>query len=442
MLMKSSNNTANNQSEPWTRIVGWLLLASELTKHFPKTLHKDISQRVKQYAECQQIETRINDLTPSANARHSSQTKITVKFIVVGISSLTFGAGAQALTEPLGPYSLPAALGIGATATFLADAQATQVMTRVRRKQSTENALKAIERQAKTYCPVNEFGLLFNQTQTALVQHIEGKNLEPQPLHELLPLGVLSGSQYALAFSVVSSLGLPGGIAVNAIAACLPVAVQWTAALIQSACLEMPEHDADLIEKYRSYLPVEPLTEEEEKQLISIDDAIARAERDMEYKMDLDRCRIEFIEEGDPSGRLKNWQMAEADFGITWSGNKKQLLEQERDRQIDQCRFQCKADIAKLSDRYEKPAGCLSPQQVQADKEKWLDKKTRELEQERDRDIQWIKDKYASKIKQCEDKVIGYQKSYDLAYQQWLLENAHPNNQLFPVVQVSQLGRS
>lgn len=129
------------------------------------------------------------------------------------------------------------------------------------------------------------------------------------------------------------------------------------------------------------------------------------------------------------------------DFCINWLRNKKQQLEQERDQQIEQRRFQCKADIAKLSDLYQKPAGCLSPQQIQADKNKWIEKKTRELEQEREQDIQWLKDKYTNKFKQCEDKIISSQKNYDLAYQQWQSENGYPDNQLFPITQVAQKGR-
>jgi len=132
----------------------------------------------------------------------------------------------------------------------------------------------------------------------------------------------------------------------------------------------LPKDNADLMEKYQSYSSLNKITKEEEKQLNLIDEQIAGADREIEYKMDLDEFRIKFIEEGDFSGRLKNWQMAEADFCINWLSHRKQQLEQEMDR-----------------------------------------------------DIQWLKDKYANKVKQFEDKIVAAQKSYDLAYQQWLSEN-------------------
>ena len=152
----------------------------------------------------------------------------------------------------------------------------------------------------------------------------------------------------------------------------------------------LPEDDTDLIENYQSYSSSKEITEEEQKRLNLIDEQIARAGREIEYKMDLDEFRIKFIESGDFSGRLKNWQMAEADFCINWLSHKKQQLEQEMDR-----------------------------------------------------DIQWLKYKYANKLKQFEDKIVAAQKYYDLAYQQWLSENwqsqnAYADNLLHPIAQLSK----
>lgn len=427
--MKIHNNSDNNQVNAWTGLVRWLFLNPELAKHIPETVSAEMSQLVKHYAESEKAKVRIDDLAPSAKRQPSSQTKTAVKILVGGMSAIAFSAGAQILTSRLGHLSVPASLGIGSVAGVLADTKATQVITRKRRKRSTEQTLQDIEAQKQVNPPVNQFGEQFYQTQTALVLQVEGKNLEKQPLLDVgLAVG-LSGAEYAMSLAIVGAIGLPGGFLLNAIAASVPVAMLWTAASIQSECFDMPEHHRDLIEKYLPY-PKDELTAQEQNQLALINEDIARAERVMEYELALEACRQKFVSEGDPSDRLKNWAMGEADFKIKWLRQENKRLDQERDQEIEKRLFRFKADLAELDKQFQPPVGTYSPEQIQTLKNKWLKEKARELEQDLAQSLKWLNYKYGNKFQQIEEEILAAQQQYREAYQAWKKENDNPDDDL------------
>lgn len=420
--MTNSNNSDKNRDNSWSQIVRWIFLKPELAKRLPDKVTAEMSQLVKRYAESEKAKNRIDDLAPSAKRQASSQTKMVAQIVVAAMSAIAFSTGAQILTSRLGHLSVPASLGIGGMAGVLADKKATQVITRKRRKHSTEQTLQDIEAQKQINPSVNEFGQLSYQTQTALVLQVEGKNLEKQPPLDLaLALG-LSGAEYAMSLAIVGAMGLPGGFLLNAIAASLPVAMLWTAASIQSDCFKMPEHDRDLIEKYQPY-PKDELTAQEQNKQALFDEEIAQAERLMNYELALEACRQKFVTEGDSSGIFKNWAMAEANFKIDWLGKEYKQIEQDREQQTEQRLFQFNAELAELEKDYQAPVGTYSPEQIQRNKDKWLKEKSHQLQQSFADDIKWINYKFGNKLKQIEEKVFAAQKQCQTAEQAWQNDN-------------------
>jgi hypothetical protein len=417
-MTASIHSTTGSRNQGWASVISWMFLHRELIERLPEQVRAQMSEWEKKYAESEEANVRIQDLAPSAHRQHSPETKKAAKIVVAAMSALAFSAGAQILTSRLGYLSLPASLGMGSLAGVLADTKATQVMTRGRRKRNTQQALDDIVSQQRANPPVNEISELFYHTKTSLVLQVEGKNLQNQsPLDLGLAVG-LSGAEYAMSLGIVAGLGLPGGVLFNVIAASLPVAMLWTAASIQSECFEMPEHDGDLIEKYLPYSAgaLEPV---ELNKLIFIDEEVADAQREWEWEKALEERREKFVREGDSSGRLKNWAMAEADFKIVWLGEEKLKLRKECEQLIEQRLFKFKADLDKLPERFEVPAGTFSPQQVAEYKVRWVAEQTGKLREALEQELKWVNYKYNNKIKRCEEGIAGAQEVYAEACRCW-----------------------
>lgn len=414
------SNSNNSQHSPWRRVEGWQLLAQEVIKRLPKRLRADVSQRIMQYAQSQLAQSRIDDMAPVANRQITPSTKTAAQIIVALLSALTFSAGTQVLTSRLGAAALPAALAGGGVAGFLVDDRATRSLTGMRRRHSTLQALHTTERQQQASPPNNELAVLSYQAQIALLQQVEGKNLEKQLPLDITLAGLLSSAEFATAFWIVAQLGLPGGFLIEAITASLPVTIIWLAAAVQSERFELPEHYADLIEKYRPYLfpPADLLTANEQTILVEKE----QQEEHLDYL-------IEYIAEGDTSGRLKNLAMAEADFEIEAAWNRKQLLEQKQDQEVQQRRFRHRAEIANLPNEYSEPLinlEGLTPQQIKAEQEKierkrqqWVEAETRRREAILEEDLKLIAQLYETQIRQCEEEIAQIKERYDTAYQNW-----------------------
>jgi hypothetical protein len=343
------------------------------TKRLPKKLHSDIKQKTVKYAESQQAQSRIDDMAAIASRQPSASTKTAAKIVVAVISGLTFSAGTQVLTSRLGPAALPAAIVGGALAGGLVDDRATRAITGVRRKHSTIQALKTLEREQQANPPVNDFGVLFYQTQTALVERVESKHLEKQLHLDVTLAGLLSSAEFCTAFWIVAQLGLPGGFLIEAIAATLPVTIIWIAAAVQSEYFELPVHYADVIKKYEPYVfPSVDMSETEVQELLV-------AKEQEESRMDF---LVKYIAQGDTSDRLKDISMAEADYDLNYGRKRKQLLEQERDSALERRIFQYHYDIANIraEDCPLSTVG-LTPQQITAQQQRWVEQETYKLKE-------------------------------------------------------------
>jgi hypothetical protein len=417
------DQTQHNSS---AKISAWTFLNQEMVKILSEKIRAKMSQLAEQQAKSEAAKSRINNLAPSANRRQSPQVKKAVKIVVAGISAIAFSAGAQTLTSRLGSLSIPAALGVGSIAGVLADTKATEVITRKRRQQSTKQVLIAIEEQQQANPPLNELGKLSYQTEIALVEQVEGSNLEKQPILDIVLAVGLSGAEYVVSLSIVTGLGLPGGILLNAIVASLPLAMLWTGASIQSQCFEMPEHDRELIDQYEENIL--ELTAEQQQQLAQIDEEIDLAEREINYKIALEEHRQKFITESNP--RLKNWQMAEAEFQIDWLNKEKQQFQQECYQIIEPRLFKLKAELNELPNKFQLPTGTYSPDQIKALKDKWLKEQAGKLKADCAQELKWFNYKCENKMKQYDEKIAAAQQQYNEAYQAWKEENSHSNDNL------------
>lgn len=399
-------------------IVAWQYLHQELTALLPEQVKSQMSQREKRYAEGEKAKTRINDLTPLGRRTANPQTKKIVNILVAVMSATTFSAGAQILTSRLGSLSIPASLFIGGAAGVVADKKVMKVMEHSRKKNGTQQALKDIEKQKQAHPSKNEFGELYYEAQTALVLQVEGQCLEKLPLTDLgLALG-LSATEYAMSLGIIIGLGLPGGIVLNAIAASLPVVMLWGAASLQNDAFEMPGHARSLIGQYEDSLPKE-ITELEANQIAGIDEEVALKQRELAYEQALNLRREKFVSEGDTSGRLKNWDMVEADFQIGWYLTEKHQIEKEQDEKREQRYFKFKEDVAQVAEQYEPPAGTYSPEQMAQLKIEWIQAQEEQLKESFAHDIQWLNHKYGNKIKHYEEEIAAAERRYAEAESRW-----------------------
>jgi hypothetical protein len=416
------NHPQNNdrdliQLHIWQIVDRWRQFPQEVVKRLPRGLRANVSERVGKSAEARIAEARIQDMNPIASRQSSPATKQATKIVVVLVGALTFSAGTQVLTSRLGAAALPAAMGGGALASFLVDDRATKVITNMRIAHGTKQEISAIDLQGQS--PVNELDELFYRTQKALIQQVEGKNLQKQLAIDAILAGILSGGEFATALWIVVQMGLPGGILIEAIAASLPVTIVWLAAAFQSDRFELPEHYADLIEKYFGHmLPREGMPEVEVEKLFADKDS---QETRLDYLM-------KYIAEGDSNGRLKNMAMAEADYDISMGRDRKKELELERDRAIEQRLFQSRADKTELENAFVAPDIEMigapheikeKQQKVDRMRQQWVQQKGVELEEILGQDLKIIAHRYGTQIKQCEEDIMAAQQRYDEAYRNW-----------------------
>jgi hypothetical protein len=411
-----NNNHHQIQLHIWQNVDRWRQLSEEVIKRLPKGLQANASERVKKSAESRIAETRVTDMNPIASRQSSPATKQATKIIVVVVGALTFSAGTQVLTSRLGAAALPAAMAGGALASFLVDDRATKVMTKMRIVHGTKQELNAI---GQGQSPINELDELFYQSQKALVQQVEGKNLEKQLAIDAILAGILSAGEFSTALWIVVQMGLPGGILIEAIAASLPVTIVWLAAAFQSDRFELPEHYDNLIKKYLPYLfPAEGMPEAEVQKLFADKES-------QEARLDF---LVKYIAEGDSNGRLKNMAMAEADYEIEMGRDRKQQLELERDRAIEQRLFQHRTDLAELPNKFPAPEIEMTgapheikerQQKVERIRVQWIKDESAKLEEILAQDIKMISHRYETQIKQCEDDIAAAQKRYEEAYRNW-----------------------
>jgi hypothetical protein len=411
-----NNNHHQIQLHIWQIVDRWRQFSQEVIKRLPRGLRANVSERVQNSAESRIAETRIADINPIASRQSSPATKQATKIIVVVVGALTFSAGTQVLTSRLGAAALPAAMAGGALASFLVDDRATKVLTKMRIVHGTKQELNAIGRGQS---PINDLDQLFYNSQKALVQQIEGKNLEKQLAVDAILAGILSAGEFSTALWIVVQIGLPGGILIEMIAASLPVTIVWLAAAFQSDCFELPEHYADLINKYLPHLlPPEGMPETEVEKLLADKES-------QEARLD---HSVKSIADADKNGRFKNMEMVEEDYDIEMKRDRKKQLELERDSAIEQRLFQHRTDLAELPNKFPEPEIEMTgapheikerQQKLEKMREEWVKKESAKLEKILAQDMKMISHRYETQIKQCEEDIIAARQRYDEGEQNW-----------------------
>lgn len=420
MLQKINEQTGSNLVKASQHI-------SETTlQNIPQNSLAQMSQYVATEARSELAKTRIDHLSPLARRRTNNNSKTTVRLIVALMSALTFSAGAQILTSRLGKLSLPAALVVGSVAGLVADEKVTQIMTKGNRQKMTQQGLNSIDQQIKTNPPANHLGQLYYQSQKGLIHQVENDNLIPQSTSDIALAVILSGAEYACSLLIILALGGVGSLALEMLAAGLPVAILWAAASLQSNLMEMPEHAHELVYKYDRYVLDSPSPNElEELNTISdeientqklLQDEAENKKREMAYRQAHEQRKQEFLAKGDTSGRLKNWAMAEADFEAEWYKQQIRFFSNECNEKLEQCKFKNRSDEARLIQYYRPPIGDYSPQEISGDREEWLTSAKLELSRKLKDDLDMIKSKYDNHIQNCQLKVTQAEKKFqDLA---------------------------
>lgn len=394
----------------WQTVGSWEHLPPDVIDRLPKKIRSDMSERISEKAKAQTAQMRIEDMISNSKRTPSKSYKQFIHLLVILLSGLTFSAGAQVLTARLGPLALPAAILIGAVAGFLVDDRATKSITRARCKYHTQQALQAIKRQQQENPPINELGELDYRTQIKMIREIEGKNLEKELPIDLGLAIALSGAEFATALWIVTQFGLSGGLLIEAIAASLPVDVVWIIAAYQSEKFELPEYYWEVIQKYIRFLV--PPEGSEVNEFLNNKEA-------QEARIDF---QVKFIAEGDDSGRLKNLGMAIADYDIKQGHQRKNLLEQQRDQDLQQLILDSRQEIENLRHQFKAPTvdqTGWAPQQialhhenVKRQREEWLEEQIAELEKIRDQNIIMLKHCYQTRINQCEEEIATAEERY------------------------------
>jgi hypothetical protein len=419
MLMANSGDNGSRSPIKWSVIDSWRRLTPAAIQRLPKKMRADMEQRVAESAESRQAETRLDDLTVKADKQVSPTGKKVTQIIVSVVGALTFSAGAQVLTSRLGAVALPAAITVGGLASYLVDDRAAKVITKARSAHSAKQTIASVKTEQLSLVPANELDELFDQSHLALVQKIEGPELQKQLGVDVIVAGGMSAAEFTVSIWIVTQLGLPGGILVEAIAAGLPVMMIWIAAAFQSDKFEMPQHYAELMEKYKPHL------------LLGEKRGLPAAKYLGEKKAEEARIDylVKFVANGDPGGRLKNLGMAEADYDIRVLREQKHQLEQQRDREIAQKWGEHKHEVANLPRKFPVPevdTVGLPPEQIKIHQQKtelrrgqWVQEKKEELKNTLEEALQIIAVSYETKIKQCEEELNAAQQRYDEARDNW-----------------------
>ena len=419
MLMKNSSNNGSRSIVSWRLIDSWRLLHQEVIKRLPRQMRADMEQRVAQSAESRQAETRINDLALKADKQVSKTTEQVTKIIVILGGALTFSAGSQVLTSRLGSAALPAAIVGGGLASYLVDDRATKVITKSRSVHSAKQTIASVKNEQLSLKPANELDELFYHSKLALVQKIEGQELQKQLSLDVILAGGLSAAEFTVNMWIVTQLGLSGGILVEAIAAGLPVMMIWIAAAFQSDKFEMPQHYAELMKKYIPHLLLG-----EKRGLPAVKFLMEKkaAEARIDYL-------VKFVANGDPGGRLKNLGMAEANYDIMQLRELKHQLEQQRDLDIAQKWGEHKQEEANLPRKFTVPevdTVGLPPEQIKSHQQRievlrkqWVQEKKEELKTTLEEALQIIAVSYETKLNQCQEDLAAAQQRYDEARDNW-----------------------
>lgn len=431
-----SDNQFDNErnfyvNDPWQYAAKWMMLTlTALLQLSDNTLSK-MSQAIQDYAESELARTRIHEIMPVANRRHTRSTRVATKIGVVIVGAVTFSSGMRIFTASWGRLSLPAALLGGFAASLCVDFLATHALFSLIRRLSTEKLLKNLDSQKQVAVApegqdkTNKLVILFYDRQIALVKQIEGSNLMRQiPVNAIFAC-IFSFLEFRIASWIVNQIEIFEGFPVFLvwIASLLPVIVTWAASAFQAAVFDLPEYYGDLIPQYEPFL----------MEINSPQMADFWEKKSFGWGC-LD-AEIQFILDGDPSGELKNVAMARAKYKIEYFQKKIERLERERAKKISQRweAFKDERDGLRQEAATAIPSvkkKNLSPQQLRQEQERIKKQRQAKAEEEilkRERrcqeDIAAIDVDYQDEIQRQQRNIDRAEADYQAARENWKRED-------------------
>ncbi|MBW4596194.1 MAG: hypothetical protein KME46_25650 [Brasilonema angustatum HA4187-MV1] len=350
-------------------IISWLNHQPEQIERLAHSDKPEIKQFLSQQADAELAQARTDDLSHKARQCNKS-TKNLIKTIVIFVGALTFSAAPQLLASGAarGPLAISAGILGGGAATFFVEELGVKGVTKKRRRHNSLSAQDSLENQHSAYPSQNQLvDFYFNAQKVRLLQ-VEGENLTTDFKADLAIAGLLSVVEGATAFVLI----LPAGLGMAFLAAGFPVALTWAAILFQSRHFDFAEYCADLIKKYEPFQPSPEVSEEEARQVQSLD------------------YSFKYVAEGDKTGLLKNLDMARAYFDICYADKKLQQIAKHYIHELNELRLQLCEQLKHLEEQWVMPeidiAGSAPTEEQNLDeklknqKAEWIAQKTCELE--------------------------------------------------------------
>jgi hypothetical protein len=394
------------QSQTETVIESWQIIPQpNLDRQESGTL-QDAEAATNRQASSSTASDRQNDLVTIVNRLAPPNRKWLLRGMGVVVGMFTCVSGAQVITARLGPLAVPASLVLAGGLVLTSEGAVVRGYTNRRLREQTLTALSVRIHAQQEKPPINVLGEADAHTSISLIQMVEA-----EPISQRLPVNgaialVLYGAEYAINLYIISLLGLPGGLLIEAIVSLMPIGIQLAIAVAESESCALPEACAELHQKYDAY--------GSNWQTMSAEEAEAE-----QYRIQQLDLKLKFLPHGDPSGRLKNLDMAIADLAIKHYSQRKRRLEEQGIQALQKRKEKLRQDISALPSQFPESGIGLANQQLNFRRRQWVQEQTQRLEQEYAEDIEGIQFDYGLKIHQCQEEIAQAWEHFHAAEQQW-----------------------
>lgn len=128
---------------------------------------------------------------------------------------------------------------------------------------------------------------------------------------------------------------------------------------------------------------------------------------------------IEWITQDNPNSLLKNKEMTELDLEILFFRHRRQDLIQVCDQLTSHRLFQFKQESIALKQTKPPVSSIGAPYQVESREQRWLDREMKQLEAERDHEVNVVRSRCTTLIQQCEQRIAQAELQLHEAYERY-----------------------
>jgi hypothetical protein len=138
---------------------------------------------------------------------------------------------------------------------------------------------------------------------------------------------------------------------------------------------------------------------------------------------------LAWLSANDPNSNVKTFGMLDNSSEIKYLQERNHQLEQDRDWKIEQRLFQHQREVSEIEQTTVLENFVGPAHQGEIELKKLIQEKITKQEKIRDNDVQLIKGRYQTLIKQCQEKLDFAQTNYEDAYRRWQDEHYGTNVQ-------------